>query len=333
MFDKIWLIYHNADSDGTCCGFLMRWAIENDIIPFPRKEEKIKMFPFNYNFEIPWEHISPNDVVFWMDVAGTTQEMARMYEKIDGKMFWIDHHKSIEDEHPEIHEKCLGIRNFNQSACLNVYEFIESHGVFEDESLKKQFVNIKPLIEIVGACDTWDLEKVDYDMDKWDSEYFSVKLALDANITNPKNEQGWNFWIDFMSENEDEVLELIEELQYDGGVILAYLNIRNKNLCSSYGAEVDFEGLKVFVLNQGIGGSYVFNSIDLNKYDACMCFVKSCKNNAFTISLYTDKEDVDLIESLEHLGFRGHAHAGGFKCKDVIITYTDDGRKKLKIKN
>lgn len=330
--NKIWVIYHNADSDGTSSGFLMKWAIENQIIKIPRKESHIKMFPFNYNFDIPWEKIDKDDIVFWLDVAGTPAEMKRMYEKLNGNMFWIDHHASIAQEHPEVHEECMGIRDFTKASCLNVYRFIEENGKFKNkEILKRKFQNFKHLLDIVGACDTWDLGQVDFDLNRWDSEYFTVKLAIDANYNNPTKPAGYDFWDEFMTEDEDVVIDMINDLRYDGGVILAFLNIRNKDLCQSYGAEIIFEGLKIFALNQGIGGSYIFNSIDLNKYDACMCFIKSCKTNTYTVSLYTNKKDINLLKSLEHVGYGGHEQAGGFKCNTMEWEYIDDGSKILKI--
>ena len=86
---------------------------------------------------------------------------------------------------------------------------------------------------------------------------FSVKFALEANDTDPRTKNGYNFWLDFMVEDTEEIENMISDLRYDGNVIQSYMNIRNHDLCNSYGFSADFEGIRVFAVNQGIGGSFI----------------------------------------------------------------------------
>jgi hypothetical protein len=316
--NKVWIFYHSADSDGMSSGFLMKWAVENGIIIIPRTDAEVGMIPFNYKWDVPFEKISNNDLVFWLDVSATPEEMNTLYDKLDGEMIWIDHHESILKDHFTMHQKCMGYRDFKQAACINVYEFIKDFGKF-NKTTQQQFNNIKPLIDIVGACDIWDLSLVDGDRERWNSEYLSVKFALDANDTDPRTKNGYNFWLDFMNADNEDIENMISDLKYDGNVIQSYMNIRNHDLCNSYGFSADFEGIRVFAVNQGIGGSFIFNSINPEKYDAFMCFIKSGKSNQYSVSLYGNNKDINLIDKLKHIGFSGHAQAGGFKCDTFEI--------------
>lgn len=324
--NKVWVFYHSADPDGMSSGFLMKWAIDNNVMKISRIDSEVGLIPFNYKWDVPFEKISDNDLVFWLDVSATPEEMNVLYDKLNGEMIWIDHHESIAKDHPTLHEKCMGNRDFNNAACINVYNFIKEFGKF-DEKTQEQFDRIKPLIDIVGAYDIWDTSIVDNDREKWNSEYVSVKFAMDANDIDPKTKNGYQFWLDFMEADEKEIEDMISDLKYDGNIIQAYMNNRNHDLCNSYGFSAEFEGLRVFAVNQGIGGTFIFNSINQDKYDALMCFIKSGKSNKYSVSLYSNKKDINLIERLKHIGFSGHAQAGGFRCDDFEIIYSGLDKK------
>lgn len=324
--NKIWVFYHIADSDGMSSAFLLKWAFDNLILKIPVNDNKIGLIPFNYNWDVPFEKIDKNDIVFWLDVSGTPAEMNILYDKVDGNFFWIDHHESIKEEHKELYEKCMGIIDTKRASCQNVYKFIEENGKFTKEN-RILFNKMKPFIDILGSCDIWDISVTDDDIDRWYIEYLSVKFALEANDIDPKTKGGQNFWNDFLDVLEkDDYDSFIEGLRYDGSVIMSFFNNRNADLCKSYGFSATIEGLKVFALNQGIGGTFIFNSVDLEKYDAVLCFIRSGKSDLYSVSLYTNKKEVNLLKTLSHLGFSGHKSAGGFKCKNFEIVINGNER-------
>jgi len=325
--NSVHVFYHNADPDGHASGFLLKWAIDEGILNINRKRKDIILHSFNYGFDISWENINKNDVVFWADVSGTKEEMKLMHNKVNGNMYWIDHHDSILSEHSDLHEHCMGLRDFKKSACQNVLQFIMDNGridSYQDKILK----NIKPFIDVIGYYDAWDKSVVQYNEDLWNKEYASVKFAFDAIQSNPNTDFGISFWENVIEYAEnDDISDLISDMRLDGNYLLKYINNRNMQLCKSYGFSAEFEGLNVFALNQGIGGSHVFNSINTAKYDAVMCFIKSGKNNLYSVSLYSDKEDVNLNAQLNHIGFKGHDKAGGFRCKEFNILMIDNHKR------
>ena len=324
MNNRVRIYYHSADADGKLSGFLMKWAIEENIIKMDRRFEKIEMVPFNYNFSIFWDSIHVDDIVFWLDVSAKPEEMEDMYDIINGKMIWIDHHSSIEETHSNVHLKCPGIRNFKKAACQNVYDFLATKGTFTPEQ-ENIFKNMKSFVDIVGTLDIWDKSVVNSE-DEWELDYLSITYALNSLTTDPSTDIGIKFWKSFIGECIDgTVSELIEDLREDGRVILSYVNIRNRDLCRSYGFSAQLEGLNVFALNQGIAGGHTFRCVNGN-YDAFVSFVKSGKKNNYSVSVYTNDNDIDLNDKLGHIGFKGHPGAGGFRCDNFKVT--DDGNLK-----
>ena len=320
MIRKIHIYSHNSDPDGDFSGFLLRWAIEENILYYQRENNNITYKPFNYGFDIGWSNIHKNDVVFFADVSGTPEEMMLLYDKLDGKLIWIDHHDSISTVHEKLHKKCEGIRDFSQAACQNVYDYISINGVFTDKQ-DRIFKNLKPLIDIIGAYDNWNKSVVDNDEQKWHSDYVSLTFALNSMITTPGTKSGDKLWEEILSYAEDDdVMDLIYEFQSDGRIILDYVDIRNHSLVRSYGFKANLEGLGVFVLNQGIGGSSIFNSLDGTKYDAFVTYIYSGKKDIYSVSVYRSNDNIDLVDKLSHIGFKGHSGAGGFRCSHFEVS-------------
>ena len=325
MINRIHLFYHNSDQDGFMSAFLINWAIENDVIDIKRKIDKVKFYPFNINFNVPFEKIKEDDIVFFTDISAQPDEMLIIWEKTNHKMFWIDHHKSILEEHKTLYKKVHGLINIEQSAVENAYDLIIEMGSFTEET-KKVFESLYKLVKIVGIQDTHRLDEVDYDLERWFDEIDSVVKAMDSTDTDINND-GKVFWDWVLSTDIDEV---ISDLRGDGLIILDYIRKRNFSMVRSYSFPIEFEGLKVLVLNQGIGGSMIFESKDLTGFDAVMCYVYNGKRDNYSVSLYsTDTtNDIDLYENLKHVGFKGHAGAGGLRSKKMNFV-KKDGKTEL----
>ena len=62
--------------------------------------------------------------------------------------------------------------------------------------------------------------------------------------------------------------------------------------------------------------SQMFDSVwDNTKYDAMLTF--GWRKGKWTVSLYTDKEHVDVSVAAKNRGGGGHKQAAGFQCEEL----------------
>jgi nanoRNase/pAp phosphatase (c-di-AMP/oligoRNAs hydrolase) len=79
---------------------------------------------------------------------------------------------------------------------------------------------------------------------------------------------------------------------------------------------MEWENHRVLACNRMFTGSKLFNSQwDSDKYDIMMVF--GWKKDKWVVSLYSDKEDVNVGLSAYKYGGGGHRKAAGFQC-DVL---------------
>ena len=77
-----------------------------------------------------------------------------------------------------------------------------------------------------------------------------------------------------------------------------------------------FDGLRCIAVNETMGNSLTFASVwDPEKYDAMLCFY--WKRTQWTVSLFSDKPDVDVSGVCKARGGGGHTGASGFQCSTL----------------
>ena len=112
-----------------------------------------------------------------------------------------------------------------------------------------------------------------------------------------------------LSANIDPVMTL-------GKVIYAYEKSRAEMIVKG-AFTIQFEGLKFLVLNgQGINSNTFISRWDNQKWDGMMSFGFSSKTGAWAVSMFTDKEGLDLSAIAKKRGGGGHMRACGFSLKD-----------------
>jgi len=85
--------------------------------------------------------------------------------------------------------------------------------------------------------------------------------------------------------------------------------------------ETDLDGLHCIAANRGLANSQLFDSVwDSNRYDAMMTF--HWRKGQWNISLYSDKDDVDVSLVAKAHGGGGHKEAAGFQCAELPFALT-----------
>lgn len=310
MKPTVHIVYHKSDMDGWASCALFKWALENKYLHFPLKDFNINLIPYNYGFYFPFHKVEEKDMIIMVDASLPESEMYSLYEIVGGKFIWIDHHVTVLEALEEF--KAIGDRSVEHSACMLSFKWIRSKLTEKGKELGDSFWD--NLEKIYRYFDVYDIfnQTVDIWQDALTMNYLFGALVIDP--------EDWDsakvFWEEVWEAcKKNEIDELIEDLIRDGSLIRNAFENYNTQLVRAYGFEAEFEGLKIFFINRGIGGSAVFSRIDTSKYDAVCCFVYSGKKDLYSFSFYAENPETDLTPIFKKYDGGGHKGSGGIRVK------------------
>lgn len=297
--------YHGSDLDGECSAAIVKYK-------FPECE----LYPINYSDVFPWEIIKdPQELIFMVDFSlQPFDQMVKLHNSCD--LIWIDHHKTaIEAEVTSEHGinrsdwRIDGIRLNGKAGCELTWEFIYGPdrpvwvGEVEERKMPK-------VVYFLGRYDVWDHS---------DPDVLPFQYGMRLEDSDPNNQE---FWKDLFEHDFD-----TKRIRQRGETILEYEEQTNIKLCKAYAFEtilyVFGTPYKAICVNKGLGNSKVFDSVwDKNKYDLMIVFCRlplpKCQ---WTVSLYTDKPEIDCGKIATVFGGGGHKNAAGFTCFDLPFEY------------
>ena len=273
--------YHSADLDGHCSGAIVKFF-----------KPECELIGINYGDEFPWDSIESGETVYMVDFS--LQPYVGNMNKLDiiaDHFIWIDHHKSAIQEEDEWctpgNTRIMGLRRNGIGACALVWEYLSN---------KKP---IPTFIKLLAEYDVWnhtDPRTLPFQ--------YGMRFQED---TSPENEKFWYNLFD---------VEEVQRITEIGGTILEYEMQQNKKFISSFCFETIFCGLRCVCANKGFTNSQLFDSVwDSEKYDAMLTF--SWRKGKWTVSLYSDKPDIDVSVIARENGGGGHKGASGFQTDDI----------------
>jgi len=277
---KTLCIYHSADLDGHCSGAIVR-----------RARPDCELIGINYGDPFPWDRIDQDTEVIMVDFSIQPIEgMVRLQQEC-GHLVWIDHHESAIKEaakYPALYST-PGLRVIGKAACELAWEWF-----FEEQS--------PPSVYLLGRYDVWDL---DVHPDVLPFQWGMQSLKETSPGFTP-------LWVALFSGDPDSVHHLCEV----GRTLLEFQAIQDAKACAGCAFPAELDGLKVIAMNRGLVNSLTFKSVwDPSLYDAMCAFVRR-PNGTWTVSLYTDREDVDVGAFCKAHGGGGHRQAAGFQVKE-----------------
>lgn len=245
-----------------------------------------EMIGINYDDEFDLNNINNGEIIFMVDFCLQPFDLMKQLNK-KAILIWIDHHKSAIEESKKYNKNIQGVRDINKAGCELTWKFINP-----DKKMPRG-------IHLLGRYDVWDNEDKNTFLYQYGLK--SCDTGLDSNI-----------WNAILEDNK----EVFDRIIKDGKIIGNYAEQENKILANSYAFETKFNGLKCIALNNDHCNSQVFDTIwDNKKYDAMMTF--GFKKGQWTVSLYSDRDDIDVSKIAKKHGGGGHKGASGFQTNDI----------------
>ena len=271
------IFYHSADLDGACSGAIVK-----------HRFSEATLHPINYGDPFPWENIVPGEGVWLVDFCLETREDMERLNEISN-LIWIDHHKTSVEAMERHGWNFAGEVLIGQAGCELTWSYLHPE---ED---------VPEAVRLLGRYDVWDHS----DPNTLNFQY-GMKQIPD---TKPDNQELWSALF------TDSGL-LTVKICDNGAAILAYETRRNERYAKSTAFVADFEGLRAICINRGNTNSLVFKSVyDPAKHDLMIAFVK--RPGKWTVSLYSDKPEVDCSALALARGGGGHHGAAGFQCQEL----------------
>jgi len=270
--------YHAADLDGRCSRAIIKHA-----------HPDCKMIGINYGDEFPWESISTGvwEVVYMVDFClQPFEDMERLSHMCN--LAWIDHHKSaIEEVHKRwftAYEQSLGI---GIGACALVWDHCHPG------EARPKAVQLLAEYDVRDHHNPWTLP---------------FQYGMRVENTDPSS----SIWGFMLRPGSEDVMNIVDA----GHTVLRYVKRENRKYMDACGFETSLDGLRAIAINRMLTNSQMFDNVwDPVKYDVMLTF--GFRAGQWTVSLYTDKDAVDVSVIAKAHGGGGHKGAAGFQCREL----------------
>lgn len=315
------IIYHSRDLDGLSSGAILA--------KISRSAENLKVIGYHYKEEFDIRKLSRKEVV----MADVSFEMKKMFStaKISKDFIWIDHHisayedflKYIEANDIKFKVQDLGLIKQYTNRELG-FTYYYSARLAACEICSKLYVesgdDYKKAISLLGQYDTWRNNiKKQFVFDKdWDKEVIPFQYGMRMC---GKDVKSVGKMLDNIADWRDS--SSIESVSTNGKTILKYQKeINEANMKHSF--DIELNGLKGVAFNGGPFNSKTFEGKYFPEaYDFMMPFAYQGEN--WNVSLYTTKEDVDILAIAKSFGGGGHKQACGFQLTPEQLKFNKDG--------
>lgn len=266
-------IYHLADHDGKGSAAIVG-----------KKYKNVEFFGLNHDMDAPSDLIEKHDEIVICDISLPMDTMFRLNETKD--LIWIDHHVSMIEEYEnrikDGAKEIKGLRRNGTAAIMLAWEYF-----FPDEKVPEG-------VKLLALNDLFDLR------DKRVRPFEYAFQSLGVNKPTDKN------WKDLFSGKIS-----VDEMVKKGEAILSYIKNRNHRLCKAMSFDSTYMGYKCICANMPQGYSEFYDGVkNIKDYDFMCNFFMNGKN-AWNLSFYTAKDDVDVSKIAATFGGGGHKKAAG----------------------
>jgi hypothetical protein len=194
--------------------------------------------------------------------------------------------------------KLAGLREVGRAACELTWEYF-----YPDKKM--------PLaVYWLGRYDVWDHD---------DPKVLPFQYGLRSYHSNETRPYRMEFWGELFKQKEHS--KLLFSILEKGRAILDFMGSDYERYANSYSFVTWFKGHKTIACNRGLTGSKLFESIyNPDIYELMLTFTKLPHDrDTWTVSLYTERPDIDCGAIAKEFGGGGHREAAGFQCTTEFL--------------
>jgi oligoribonuclease NrnB/cAMP/cGMP phosphodiesterase (DHH superfamily) len=310
---KVYCFYHAVDLDGQCSGAIVKYyfkkmaeelveMIDRDGLDFRKIMPDIELIPFNYHYKIPYEKLTKEDVVYFVDVVPSPyEELLKLQEHVE-KVIVFDHHQTfITSEVGEIFRE-------DEESHLQI-------GIAGCEITWKKLFPDRPMprcVHLLGKYDSWR----NNNKEEWDTVILPFQYGMRLEKTDPvENFEFWYAWLNSKFQGAS-ITDVIEK----GNIVLKYQaqqDERTLHQSFDYTLKLNGSSYNCLCANTGSRNSQTFiTKWDTGKYDFMIAY-SQLKSGKWSFSAYTDKQDRDASVIAKSFGGGGHVGAAGFTVEEL----------------
>ena len=294
------LVLNHVDPDGYCAGAIVRY--------FEKREGKtVENYGMNYGYKIPWSKIKKAKKVYMVDFSLRPHDMGKIQEIVGYENFiWIDHHKTVIEDVENSGRDIYGSRLIGKAGCELTWEWFEA----ERECPKS--------VRMIGRYDVWDVNYSNEEEGIKSEDLFPFITGVKHHTDTAEDD---HFWFNLFDNQE-----WVEEVLKEGRLLYEYQTGVFSKYCKSHSFDMEWEGLRFICVNSLNANSQMFEAKwDANKYDAMLSYGYTNKN--WSVSMYSDKKEIDVGEVAHKYGGGGHKGACGFTCLKLPFEHLLEWKK------
>lgn len=285
------IFYHN-DNDGKAAAAVIFHHLRLNGLDIVEED----FISVNYNENIPTaDQVNEYDHVFIVDYSfteNTVQNLIDISKKVDGNVWWYDHHKSS----LEVYEKVL-----KNNICYHAIVDTDRSGakIVFDVFLKNNNNIPSYMAEVINLVD---------DYDRWihnDPRSLLFNIGSAIYDTSPLSA----IWTNSP-----------EEIINAGYIINKHNFMTNTKLALKNAYPIKINGHFCMVFNTPVASSQAFGEI-FDQFKFAMRFAYNGKTQNFEYSIYSELEDIDCAKIAKYLNPKGGGHKGaaGFVSDKMIL--------------
>ena len=325
------IIYHSRDLDGLSSGAVLL-SVYGEVNP------NMKVIGYHYKELFDTRFTKSKNVVI-VDVSLDMQKMFSM-SRMAKNMTWIDHHKSQYDELLQYCENNnYEVKEMKFNDLITMIEVRKEDGTlcftkFYSERLSAAEVTIRlygdklgdiyhDAVAMLGQYDTWrNVPERQLLKDKhWEKQILPFQYGMRLHETVFDVQKKLELLADWQSGH------FTDAVITEGMAIIKYqetINKKNMRFTKEIELRTDNAVYTGIAFNGGPFNSQTFKSkFNPDVHDFMMPY--QFQGAAWNFSLYTTKDDVDILSIAKQFGGGGHKQACGFQLEPNKVVFDEEG--------
>jgi len=290
--------FHHNDADGRCAAAIVAWfhGAWNHSQPFD--PDALKFIEMDYKTTPEIAMVGPQERVYIVDFSFKPEVMTELRKRTDD-VVWIDHHASCQD-YAYARENIAGLRDFEDkglSGCELTWMYLFG--------TRAQSPKMPYGIQLIGDYDAWRLRL---------PNVMEFRAGIEIEDQSP---------LSAMWPRLFESRKAVEDIIQAGMICIHYRDQYCADMMKQFGFETELDGIQAYVCNVFRFGSPGFGAT-FKAYPMCIAF--AFDGSRFTVSLYSERKDIDCAAIAKKFGGGGHHGAAGFVCDQLPFKLFLEGK-------